>query len=469
MIFGKLTKYQIYLTGTVLVLAILAVGLSIANLNRHPVVLGVTTLAQGDAKTISPVNTVLQVRFSQLMDRASVESGLQISPAQKYRTSWSTNSLVITFENNLESATAYTLRIAGSVQNIYGLGLIEDFQYKFSTIAPQFTYIEHSAEDKDTIINYDILSNVRTELVSTAKIEQFSQKTNSLAFATSPLVGGELYLRDLNSQTQTKIDLGPGLWRVDKLIFAPGVKQELAIAADQVELSGEIVIPQSNSQLFLYDIPNRQLKLVEGHAPLELIYTPDGDGILYRSEDAVYYLLDLQTNDVTDLGRHLSTGGFSKDRNKVLFVDYDLANPEVKYPNINVYNDSRQSVSLTDGTEFDADPQYFHLDTSIAFAAQFAELEGTRGLFGIKVLNPNKKQLLFIKQPGKSLEFPKVSPDDRYLVIEQYTPDQLLDYTNMRNYVYATRPYDATLRVYDLQTRQFLPIDLEGVEAEWVY
>lgn len=81
-------------------------------------------------------------------------------------------------------------------------------------------------------------------------------------------------------------------------------------------------------------------------------------------------------------------------------------------------------------------------------------------------LNSNRKEIL--QMPPYSLEFPKPSYDDKFIVIEKYTQDELLDYTKQRDFVFETKPSTAELVVYDTQRNVLYQNGSRGINALWV-
>ncbi|MFW5703089.1 MAG: hypothetical protein ACOCXP_03965, partial [Candidatus Dojkabacteria bacterium] len=65
-------------------------------------------------------------------------------------------------------------------------------------------------------------------------------------------------------------------------------------------------------------------------------------------------------------------------------------------------------------------------------------------------------------------ELPKVSPDNRYVLLEAYTKAALQDYSAQRAKGFQAKPENSSLRVYDLQKGEWLALELAGFNAAWL-
>lgn len=87
-----------------------------------------------DEATDVPVDAAIRVRFSTLMDTASVEAGLTIRPAFAHELRWSGELLEIVPAEPLQPDTRYELRINGD--DVAGVSIGAPISLAFRTIAP---------------------------------------------------------------------------------------------------------------------------------------------------------------------------------------------------------------------------------------------------------------------------------------------------------------------------------------------
>lgn len=411
----------------------------------------------------------INISFSQPMDRKSVEDAVSVSPEVEYKLNWGLNNLQINFTNNLDLDAEYKISIEQNAKDTFGKNLAENFEYAFHTKSPRFTYLERNGQQQkpDKVIAYDLKSNSKQELYTATGIDYFARNNKYLAVST--LDGAKtstLSLIEVSSGKSTNISIGDLPFRLTRLIFSPRYDQFIFVAQEVLHVNG-VAIPQASSYIFLYDIASSSIKKYEAANVLDIIYSPDGNSLLFRGDEAIYYLMDLQTSELIDLGRHFASGGFSREINRIVFVDYDPMVTSTEYPNINIYNTDREVTAITNGEQFVVDPEFFHRSELILYSEKFRELDGTKGMFSVVVADLQQNKLKNIVKEDRSMELPKLSADDRYILVENYDPFQLQNYNDMRNYVFQTKPYTATLSIYDLIDDKFLDISLSGVDAVW--
>jgi hypothetical protein len=83
-----------------------------------------------------PVDAVVELVFSALMDTASVEAALTVEPEVEHDLRWSGERLEIVFREPLLPATEYRLHVAGSATDVSGVELGRDVSIGFRTVEP---------------------------------------------------------------------------------------------------------------------------------------------------------------------------------------------------------------------------------------------------------------------------------------------------------------------------------------------
>jgi len=89
-----------------------------------------------DGATDVPVDAAIGVVFSGLMDTASVESALELSPRFEHELRWSGERLEIVPDAPLQPATDYTVRIGSEATDVAGVAIAEEVAFGFRTVAP---------------------------------------------------------------------------------------------------------------------------------------------------------------------------------------------------------------------------------------------------------------------------------------------------------------------------------------------
>jgi parallel beta-helix repeat protein len=94
----------------------------------------VATNPQNDEGNVK-LSSVIIIKFSEVMDKDSVEQAISISPDINYTTAWSIDNLtlVITPDANLKNSTEYTITIDKSATDVAGNTMRNSFKLKFNT------------------------------------------------------------------------------------------------------------------------------------------------------------------------------------------------------------------------------------------------------------------------------------------------------------------------------------------------
>jgi Tol biopolymer transport system component len=101
----------------------------------------ITAFAPQEARTTS----VLRLTFSEMMDTASVESRLSITPPVEMRLSWSSTTLTITPLRAWLPETSYTVRLEVGARSQSGRLLLAAFEQSFMARSPRVVYLSPAA------------------------------------------------------------------------------------------------------------------------------------------------------------------------------------------------------------------------------------------------------------------------------------------------------------------------------------
>ncbi len=150
-----------------------------------------------------------------------------------------------------------------------------------------------------------------------------------------------------------------------------------------------------------------------------------------------------------------------------MFVDFDPLNTYSSLPYFSLYNSDKSTTRLTGYSDYAVDPQFLNNSQQIVFAKKFKDVEGTKGLFQIMLGDYAGNSVMLYTDPTHSVELPKPSFDDRYIVVERYNQEDMLNYTDQRDFQFQTKPSVATLLVIDQSTGALADQSIRGIDAVW--
>ncbi len=460
------------LSGIVLLgLSLLIAIMGLLSYTRRPVI---WVVSSESSQYLPQTGAVIRLSANHPLDRRSVESALTFEPELEFRVSWSVDTMQIKFAENLNSNSVYKLTISTAAQDIYGQALAAPYIFEFRSSPAGFAYLEPNAREGTAdriVLVSDVQENKTKALFEQSKIVEFDINDQHLAVIYEDSnMESHLYIAALGEASAGwLVESGIQDLHLSKLSLSP-LEDQLAFLGQRVELVQNVPVPQNQNRVYLYDISRRYLREVGPAGVIDLGYTPDGSAIWLRGNGPDHYLLDLSQPEaeLVELGDHFGMGGFSQNREKVVFVDFEPYTDDASYPYINVMDKDRSLNAITSGDNFVVDPQFFFDSSNIIFSARSSELEGTRGLFSILVVNESAQIIHTISYPGYSLELPRVSWDDRYILIERYDSEMLRDYNGMRDFIFQTKPYKAELMIYDMLNESFLSYTYSGRDAVWL-
>lgn len=424
---------------------------------------------EGEVANAKTVNQRLKFFFSGPVNKKNEQLFVAVEPAATYTTSWSNNTLFVIFKENLANATEYSVTVEG-LKDVYGND-VASYTSTFTTQAAYFAYLEKSLDDGlNRIIMSDPLLESKKVLFEASMIKSYAIRNDFLAVVVSDGLTDNLLLKNLKND-EVK-NFGKHNVLIDRVALSPTMEQ-LAYLEQSVNPQEDYVIPQSDSLIKLYDIASGETydynPKETAMQTVDFSYTSDGQALLYRSSDAYYFLAPwLSQEDVVQLGRYLDDGGFNRDGSKLIFVAFDFTSNELKAQQLFEYDSERKATALTDGSIPVIDPMYFYNSDKLIFAERYEELDRTPGLYKIVSLGTDGQKVQLVFEEGVSLELPRLSYDDRYVVLEQYTSSELLLFDNRRQFGFQTKPPFAELVVFDLQTQKLVTNRVHGIDAQWI-
>lgn len=416
----------------------------------------------GDKNSLDLANQILKIKLSHSVQKQEIENSLTIMPPIASNITWPDNkTLEINFKEPLQADTKYLLKINSTKK-----GLPETFSYEFKTKALKVTYIEKTKESSlHKIVESDINFSQKKVLFEKNNIKQFSRNKEFVVVLTlDDDKTNSLFLVNINNGSVDQIDIGASL--VSSVSMSPTENKFVFNRSDAIQ-RGSDVIPSQEYNLNIYDIPQKKFIVINPQNTaayiLNAFYSPDGSAILYQTDASLYYLVDTKTyENVIAVGKHDATGGFNFEKNKIVFNDI------IGYsPGLVLYNTNRQEAILTSPEIYPIDPTFSYTSDDIYFSQKIDKNNPSSFLYEIYSINSNRETKSILKQEGKSLEGAKISPDNRYLLIERFDDKKVVDPKDFRLVGFQVKPGVADIIVFDLKENKILDQTAIGANAIW--
>ncbi|HET6745939.1 MAG TPA: Ig-like domain-containing protein [Candidatus Limnocylindria bacterium] len=220
----------------------------------HPTI--VATEPEGGAEDV-PLAAEIVLQFSTLMDTASVEEALTISPEVPLTPTWSGEALTLTPEERLAEGVRYTLRVDDGARDSAGTPLSRAFTLSFRAVRSGLaatTLFPADGVEGIALTSPIALVFDRPLDPDTVNPEQFVIEpdiTGSLSVVPTPgaagmVESGERVLRlrpasPLQANTTYRISLAPGLTGTDGAALAAPIEWRFTTGAPLATLSNQIV------------------------------------------------------------------------------------------------------------------------------------------------------------------------------------------------------------------------------------
>jgi hypothetical protein len=396
---------------------------------------------------------------------------INIEPQIEYNFTWVNNNLLIIPKQNLQSDTRYKLSILKGLSDIYSEVIPNDYILEFKTKEQLFVYQEKNYPgSNDKIIRRNVSGSFSEVLLEEENIKSFSVNANHLVAVLTKDKLDSIVLVNLKNKQTKQIDFQSST--IHKVDVSNSSNNFLYIYQD-VKFNQNFLEPLTYNLVKIYNIDSSETfdfnPAKSNSDILDAQFSPDGLTILYRASDSNYFLSSAETEDAPiGIARFTGTGGFNQDGTKVVFSNYDPLETYSIFPFVVIFNSDRESFNLTKGDKYVIDPVFFNTTNDVVYSERFEELLGSQGFFQIiKSDLEGNKELLF-QDETRSLELPKLSLDDKYLITEAYTEVNLLDYLNQRSFINQRKPFTADLIIIDTETKQkFIEIK-NGINAIWL-
>lgn len=462
----KFNKLLLAIGGS-LFLLILVLGW--LNENQLPYVQNVGV--RGGAETADFVGQQITLYFSRPMDPDSFVDQVTISPQVELKQYWNFSNLVLIPQQTLEPDTKYTLTVSSQIKDIYGERLASDFNYDFTTIPRKLAYISRGAE-QDSIVVTDLSMQQNEELFSAANIRLFGINRTHLAVVNATSTGSSRLSVVNLANKQTEV-IEEGDVRISALSTSSALPKMLYSIQPIKEYNG-IAVPTATHIVKVYDFETRQTTQLQPAFEVgdyvDVRFTRDGLGVMFRDEQGVYYLMDLGQPELNiSLGKHIAVSDFDYDSSRVIVLDQPIGPSYLTFPSVALFTKDRDQDPLYDGEEFVIDPVFLPTQNAVLLAKLHKDFPGSKGIFKIVRLDlETRAEQVLLTDNENSLELPRISIDGAYAIIERYTKEDLVNYTGLRNIEFQTKPAGANLIILNLATKEVIDSNVRGVNAVWI-
>jgi|GEM_PF-6269196 len=464
--FSKLNSDKlIWLVVFILVLASFVLG--ILSLSTGFTVRSFNVLDQKSPK-VDLYNQSFAVYFNRpILAGQNLDKLVQIEPVQKLYFSIIGDELLIQTSQILEANTDYTLTINKELLDIFNKPLTSDYKANFATRPLDLYYVKTNTGSTE-LVRQQFDSGDEEIIYKDSNIVRYQVGQNMLAAINQISFDVQtLNLIDLNTK-KAQLPL-PNNYSVYDFQFVPN--QPFAYFTARIaEESAQYGVIYSTRKLYLLNLKTLKFELVAMPSAIEdieeLVISPDGQALLYKdTAESIFYLMDVTDSvNPVSIGKYVSTSGFNFSSQKLLFTAADFMNGTGSPFTVSVDADRKSQILQSDALG-NIDPVWANSSDLIILSKQYADLVNTKGLYKLELIDKSQIINSFIKQ-GESLELAQISPDDRYIVVENYTITQLQDLDNLRPIGYQAKPGKGKLLVIDAKNWQVIK-EIEAINALW--
>jgi hypothetical protein len=427
---------------------------------------------------VSVADQSLTLVFDRPVEGVDVERAVEVRPEADHTITHRKGQINLSFDKNLLHDTEYTITVAPKLRDDLGKEMAGGYSYRFTTAEPSFTYLErnYGEGEPDRVVEKAPLSGESRTLFEADRIKHFARSGEQLAVVLPRQAppggpGGvvdDLRLVDLDGGESTPVGV-PGEVQVDNLRFSPTGAQFVFVtrALPETGASGPYVKAYGN-KLYLFEgqAGGDRLRSVDTLSDAgnvaSALYSNDGQALLYRTLDGTHYLTGAPGDDRAEpslLGSYGVEGGFDRTNTKLAFQGNDGV--------VGVYDARtrrlRKLPDLGTGARISA-PTFLHNSDDLVYREDLFDPFTGELRFRVNVADESGKPepALSVKPPSGFLGEPRVSLDDRYLLIEAASDSLGLD-----DYAGNPQPKDTRLVLYDRHERRVLDSGTRGMDPTW--
>lgn len=461
----KANKFTIIASGSILIGLFIILVFSFLLESQSPQFEKVIEI-QGSQSEAEVVNQQIVIKTNRQVDLATLQQHIFVTPDANFSSAFFENTLVVTFNEPLESSTNYELRIDNQVKDIYGKSF-EEFTYEFFTKDEQLGFL---SEDEKTLYKVGVDLLEPQELFSSSeKITGYYSNGEEYVVITE-LIGRSTIHYKFNNETGSiltdkQINAVTSTVNLDNIyISAVNTKEFLSLYA-----------PDGAHQLYELDKDSKELVEVDTFFDntllADIIYIqmlPDGSGIQVKGGESYFYLVDTKTfTETIELGKFLDIADFDNYKQEYLAVESPFGATVTDFPYLTIVDSDTQKNAVTAGDVYVIDPSF--IEDSIILSRRYQEIEGIKGLFELVELDRETEEYTPILQlKDRSIELADVSPDERYVAFEVYTQEDMQDIENIRSLGFQSKPGKAEIMIYDLISEELIQNEIRGIDLKWL-
>lgn len=426
---------------------------------------------EGENSSANLVDQRIEIDFNSPIIASDISKYINIEPIEQYRTSIVGTKLILDISNNLKSDQIYKISISKDIQDRYGRKLEKDKIFEFQTSKLSLTYLQNNSNGEDKIVQSDFDFSNAKEIYSHDKIKSYSINKNILAVVVEETdKTNKIKIVDL--KTKNVRDLSKEDQVISSISVSP-ISNQIAFSAYYVSKIDGFVIPKSLGTLSIYNYEKNESRQVDFNELSidcdDVEFSVDGNSITFRDSYKMEYFT-LSARDLsqfTSLGNFIGYGGYSKNKDKLIFTSVQTEGEFLRKPIIQILNSDKSTINITQNEIYSAEGRFFNRENKIVFGQEF-DIAVERQMFELKELDlDTNEQRSLLKIDDLSLELANISPDDRFVVVEGYNREQLNDYTNQTIRGFMSKPEIAILIVYDFEKNIVVNKNINGIEANW--
>ncbi|HEX9804752.1 MAG TPA: Ig-like domain-containing protein [Candidatus Dojkabacteria bacterium] len=424
---------------------------------------------RGDKENAEIINQEIQIEFSSPILESEVGNYIKVTPDENYKLSVNGSKLLISFENNIIADTEYIISVLPGLEDRFGKTLERSIDYSFKTKTFGLFFIDNRIDGKNILKFYSESSEFE-DILSVSKIKSYSLNSEYLVAVSDEENGSEgLIYIDLKSRDK-KIKQFPNTV-ITSISMSPVKNIVVFSAYDIEETSPGFFIPKGLAGMYFYNIEEDLLEKIDTNLLTSDIgnveFAADGRTILFEDEfKNEYFLLDyFNREEFISIGLFQQSGGFGVDSDKIVFSESDLEKYGLRKSVISVVDSTREITNYSAIDGFAIDPDYLHRSDEVIYSSKYQELSGSKGLFELKISDGENQRDVF-KIDGRSVEFVKLSSDDRFAAFEVYDPQDIIDYDNQRILNFQSKPTKAKIMILNLESGELIK-EFSGTMPLW--
>jgi len=373
-------------------------------------------------------NDSLTLHFDRPIKKRDYRKFLSFDPPVKFSAVTGSQEVTVSFSDNLESATDYTLRLKPAVESTDSRKMKTDFYHQFTTASPVLAYLKRDAGKQqqgqkpgDDIIYQTDLDGNKTILFTAPVIRNFAANGSHLYAVTDEGAYDQLVHIDRRTKQRSLVPLlldgypvfKDGL-RVKSLQLAP--RSDVLVLTFGIDYSSSRDRGKTyyDDTLHTYDPATKTMRAVKAtdkrlQKAYDLHVSRDGQLVLFGDQDQFYSIVNIYSENLRSevIGSFDLSGGFNRNAAKVLLFDEGAGTV------LNGQDNQRQAVPFDQPTYnalFQSDS-----DDLWVYRQQYAVTHGVSEVLSYRMKDSTERQVWYGRG---TIQYLAPSFDDQYLALE---------------------------------------------------